>query len=64
MILKVEFEIGSGNVFADLGIPYPEETLRLADEYGQDVDGFREAVRKMRDAKQEKLDTRPVNAAQ
>lgn len=28
--LNIEYEVGSGNVFADLGVPHPEEALAKA----------------------------------
>ncbi len=31
MTKKIEVEEGSGNVFADIGLPYPEERLAKAD---------------------------------
>lgn len=31
MTEKIEFEVGSGNVFADLGLPNPEERLAKAE---------------------------------
>ena len=41
---RTQFEVGSGNVFADLGIPEPEEALakaRLADLIDEIIQGRR-----------------------